>query len=337
MAGSGEGFAVLRRTLGGYGRHPNFAALLVLGLGCEVNEVQSLTAGFDLPSTTPVLAMTIQEMGDTRATLREATARIQDMAAEADKVVRTPVPASKLVLGLECGGSDAYSGITANPALGIAADILVAHGGTAVLGETPEIYGAEDLLIRRAVSPAVGEQLVARIRWWEDYVERCGASLDNNPSPGNKEGGLTTILEKSLGAVTKGGTSPLMAVYEYAEPIIAKGLVFMDTPGYDPVSVTGILAGGANVVCFTTGRGSVFGSKPAPCIKLATNSETYRHMEEDMDVNCGAVLDGESSIEQKGQEIFELVLATASGRRTKSEELGFGEEEFTPWQLGAVL
>jgi altronate hydrolase len=259
------------------------------------------------------------------------------MAAEADKVVRTPVPASKLVLGLECGGSDAYSGITANPALGIAADILVAHGGTAVLGETPEIYGAEDLLIRRAVSPAVGEQLVARIRWWEDYVERCGASLDNNPSPGNKEGGLTTILEKSLGAVTKGGTSPLMAVYEYAEPIIAKGLVFMDTPGYDPVSVTGILAGGANVVCFTTGRGSVFGSKPAPCIKLATNSETYRHMEEDMDVNCGAVLDGESSIEQKGQEIFELVLATASGRRTKSEELGFGEEEFTPWQLGAVL
>ena len=247
------------------------------------------------------------------------------------------MPASELVLALECGGSDAYSGITANPALGVAADMLVAQGGTAILGETPEIYGAEHLLTRRAAGREVGERLVERIRWWERYVKNCGASLDNNPSPGNKEGGLTTILEKSLGAVAKGGSCDLNAVYEYAEPVTAKGFVFMDTPGYDPVSVTGMVAGGANVVCFTTGRGSVFGSKPAPCIKLATNSETYGRMTDDMDVNCGAVLDGTASVQEVGREIFELVLAVASGRRSKSEELGFGDEEFTPWQLGAVL
>jgi len=337
MAGYGEGFDLLRRTLSGYARHPNFAGLLVLGLGCEVNQVRSLTEGFDLPSSTPFLSMTIQEMGGTRATVREATAQLRDLAEEADKAERSPVPASELVLGLECGGSDGYSGITANPALGVAADLLVQHGGTAVLGETPEIYGAEHLLTRRAASRAVGERLVERIRWWEDYVKRCGASLDNNPAPGNKEGGLTTILEKSLGAVAKGGSQDLSAVYEYAEPITDKGFVFMDTPGYDPVSVTGMVAGGANVVCFTTGRGSVFGSKPAPCLKLATNSGTYERMSEDMDVNCGAIVDGTTSVEACGQEIFDLVLAVASGQRSKSEDLGFGDEEFTPWQLGAVL
>jgi altronate hydrolase len=264
-------------------------------------------------------------------------ARTRELAEEANQVERSPIPVSELVLGLECGGSDGYSGITANPALGAAADLLVQHGGTAVLGETPEIYGAEHLLTRRAVSRDVGERLVERIRWWEAYVTSCGASLDNNPSPGNKEGGLTTILEKSLGAVAKGGSTNLTAVYEYAEPITGKGFVFMDTPGYDPVSVTGMVAGGANVVCFTTGRGSVFGSKPAPCLKLCTNSETYRHMSEDMDVNCGVVLDGTATVEQTGREIFELVVAVASGQPSKSEELGFGDEEFTPWQLGAVL
>jgi altronate hydrolase len=337
MAGAGEGFDLLRRTLSGYARHPNFAGLLVLGLGCEVNQVRSLTEGFDLPSNTPFLSMTIQEMGGTRATVREATARLRDLAEEANKAERTPLPASELVLGLECGGSDGYSGITANPALGVAADLLVQHGGTAVLGETPEIYGAEHLLTRRAASREVGERLVERIRWWEDYVKRCGATLDNNPSPGNKEGGLTTILEKSLGAVAKGGSQDLAAVYGYAEPITAKGFVYMDTPGYDPVSVTGMVAGGANVVCFTTGRGSVFGSKPAPCLKLATNSDTYGRMSEDMDVNCGAIIDGTTSVEACGQEIFDLVLAVASGQPSKSEDLGFGDEEFTPWQLGAVL
>jgi altronate hydrolase len=337
MAGAGEGFELLSRTLSGYARHPNFAALLVIGLGCEVNQVRALTEGFDLAQSTPLLPMTIQDMGGTRATVREATARIRDLAGEVNNVTRTDVPARELVLGLECGGSDAYSGISANPALGVAADLLVAQGGTAVLGETPEIYGAEHLLTRRAVSREVGERLVDRVHWWESYVKSCGASLDNNPSPGNKEGGLTTILEKSLGAVAKGGSSPLAAVYEYAEQVTSKGFVFMDTPGYDPVSVTGMVAGGANVVCFTTGRGSVFGSKPAPCIKLATNSDVYGRMSEDMDVNCGTVVDGTLSVDEVGQEIFDLVLAVASGKRTKSEELGFGDEEFTPWQLGAVL
>ncbi|HXW80467.1 MAG TPA: altronate dehydratase family protein [Acidimicrobiales bacterium] len=337
MAGAGEGFDLLRRTLSGYARHPNFAGLLVIGLGCEVNQVRSLTEGFELPGSTPLVTMTIQEMGGTRATVREALARTRDLAEEATKVERSPVPVSELILGLECGGSDGYSGITANPALGAAADLLVQHGGTSVLGETPEIYGAEHLLTRRAVSRDVGERLVERIHWWESYVKSCGASLDNNPSPGNKEGGLTTILEKSLGAVAKGGSSNLSAVYEYAEQITEKGFVFMDTPGYDPVSVTGMVAGGANVVCFTTGRGSVFGSKPAPCIKLCTNSETYSRMSEDMDINCGVIVDGTATVEQTGREIFELVVAVASGQPSKSEDLGFGDEEFTPWQLGAVL
>ncbi|HTW07453.1 MAG TPA: altronate dehydratase family protein [Acidimicrobiales bacterium] len=337
MAGSGEGFELLRRTLSGYAAHPNFAGLLVLGLGCEVNQVRALTEGFDVPAHKPVLSMTIQEMGGTRATVRAATERLQELAQQANRVSRTEVPASKLVLGLECGGSDAYSGMTANPALGVAADLLIDQGGTAILGETPEIYGAEHLLAGRAASAQVGRQLIDRVRWWEDYVKTSGASLDNNPSPGNKAGGLTTILEKSLGAVAKGGSRSLRAVYGYAERVSSPGLVFMDTPGYDPVSVTGMVAGGANVVCFTTGRGSVFGSKPAPCIKLCTNTGTFRRMEEDMDVNCGTIIDGESSVEQVGRQIFDMVLAVASGQRTKSEQLGFGDEEFTPWQLGAVL
>jgi len=251
-------------------------------------------------------------------------------------VQRVPVPVSELVLGLNCGGSDGWSGITANPALGAAVDLLVQHGGTAVLGETPEVYGAEHLLTRRAVDEAVGRRLLDRIAWWEAYTAKNGGDMDNNPSPGNKAGGITTILEKSLGAVAKGGTTALTGVYEYAEPVTAKGFTFMDTPGYDPVSVTGIVAGGAQLMCFTTGRGSVLGSKPAPSIKLATNSDVYRRMTGDMDLDCGVVLDG-VSVQEQGRRIFELVLAVASGQQTKSEELGFGDEEFQPWQLGAVM
>jgi altronate hydrolase len=331
MAADGEGIALLRRTLNGYARHPNFAALLVIGLGCEVNQL----TGFDLPDGTPT--MTIQELGGTGATVRAGVERIRELLPVANEVERAPVPVSELVLGLQCGGSDAYSGITANPALGAAADLLVRHGGTAILAETPEVYGAEHLLTRRAVSRPVGERLIERIRWWESYTKSHGGSMDNNPSPGNKEGGLTTILEKSLGAVAKGGTSPLTAVYEYAEPVTERGFVFMDSPGYDPCSVTGEVASGANVVCFTTGRGSVFGCRPAPSLKLASNSEMYRAMAEDMDINCGAITDGEYSVAEMGLQIFDLVVAIASGRRTASEELGFGDEEFVPWQLGAVM
>jgi len=337
MASSGEGFDVLQRTLTGYAAHPNFAGFLLLGLGCEVNQIKGLTESWELDPTKIVHTMNIQDEGGTAATVRRGLQLIREMLPEVDRVQRVPVPASELVLGLNCGGSDAYSGITANPALGAAADLVVRHGGTVVLGETPEIYGAEHLLTRRAVSTGVGDKLVDLIRWWEKYTADNDGSMDNNPSPGNKAGGLTTILEKSLGAVAKGGTTNLTEVYRYAEPVTAKGFVFMDTPGYDPVSVTGIVAGGANVMCFTTGRGSVLGCKPTPSLKLATNTEMYTHMSEDMDVNAGVIMDGEASVQELGRQLFELILQTASGRKTKSEELGFGQEEFVPWQLGAVM
>ena len=334
MTETGEGPDLLRRTLRGYAEHPNFAAILAVGLGCEVNQLSDLklTAG-----PNPAAAMTIQESGGTTATVRAGLDELARLLPAADAARRVPVPASRLILGLNCGGSDGYSGITANPALGAAVDLLAGYGGTAVLGETPEIYGAEHLLIARAAPPAVGDAIRERIAWWERYAAASGGTLDANPSPGNKAGGITTIAEKSLGAVAKGGTTPLRAVYRYAEPVTESGFVFMDTPGYDPVSVTGIVAGGAQVVCFTTGRGSVFGGKPAPSLKLCSNSDTYRRMTEDMDVNCGEIADGAATVQEMGRRIFDLVLATASGRQTASERLGFGEEEFTPWQLGAVL
>jgi altronate hydrolase len=337
MAADGEGLAVLQRTLTGYAEHPNFAGFLMLGLGCEVNQISGVVDEWNIDPSTPVRTMTIQEQGGTAATVRAGVEALQAMLPAANEVSRTTVPASELVLGLNCGGSDAYSGITANPALGAAVDLLVRHGGTAVLGETPEIYGAEHLLTRRAVSRDVAERLVERIRWGERYTADNHGSMDNNPSPGNKAGGLTTILEKSLGAVAKGGTTNLTAVYRYAEKVTDKGFTFMDTPGYDPVSVTGIVAGGATVMCFTTGRGSVLGCKPTPSLKLATNTEMYTRMAEDMDLNCGVIADGSASVQEVGRELFELILETASGRRTLSVELGFGQEEFVPWQLGAVM
>lgn len=337
MASEGEAMDLLRRTIAGYARHPNFAGVVILGLGCEANQIGGLLDAESLELGPKLKAMTIQDTGGTAKTVREASALIRDMLPEANRVRRQSVPASHLTLALQCGGSDGYSGITANPALGACVDLLVQHGGTAVLSETPEIYGAEHLLTRRAASREVGEKLIERIRWWEEYTARTGSEMNNNPSPGNKAGGLTTILEKSLGAVAKGGGTNLVDVYKYAEPIMAKGFVFMDTPGYDPVSATGQVAGGANLICFTTGRGSVFGCKPAPSLKLATNTPLYRRMTDDMDIDCGPIADGEASVEEVGRRIFDLVLATASGQRTKSELLGIGEEEFTPWQLGAVM
>ncbi|MFY7959382.1 MAG: UxaA family hydrolase, partial [Elsteraceae bacterium] len=337
MASEGLGMDVLRRTVAGYARHPNFAGVLLLGLGCESNQINRLMEAEQLNAGAMLHHMTIQETGGTAKTVREGVARVREMLAEANKLSRSTVSAKHITLALQCGGSDGYSGITANPALGAAVDLIVRHGGAAVLSETPEIYGAEHLLTRRAVSREVGEKLIARIRWWEEYTAKNDGEMNNNPSPGNKAGGLTTILEKSLGAVAKGGTTNLVDVYEYAEEIKARGFVYMDTPGYDPVSATGQVAGGANVVCFTTGRGSVFGCKPAPSLKLATNTSLYRRMTDDMDINCGGIADGEKTIQQVGQEIFELVLATASGQKTKSEELGFGDDEFIPWQLGATM
>ncbi len=334
---NGEGMDLLRRTLSGYARHVNFAGILLIGLGCEVNQAEDLFSTQGLPRGPLLSSMTIQESGGTVGAIRIGVGRIREMLPIANRAVRETVPAGNLIVGLQCGGSDSYSGITANPALGAAVDLLVSHGGTAILSETPEIYGAEHLLTRRAISPAIGEKLVSRIRWWEEYTARERGEMNNNPSPGNKAGGLTTILEKSLGAVAKGGTTDLVDVFEYAEPITAKGLVFMDTPGYDPVSATGQVAGGANLICFTTGRGSVYGCKPAPSLKLATNSRLYRQMTDDMDINCGEILDGEASIAEVGELIFQLILETASGRQSRSEAHGFGAEEFVPWMLGAVM
>ena len=331
----GEPLRLLRRTLAGFARHVNFSHVIAIGLGCEVNQLGPMLEEQKLAGR--LRNMDIQEMGGTRKTVEAGIAFVREVLAEANQVSRVPVPVSELIVALQCGGSDGYSGITANPALGAASDLIVRHGGTVILSETPETYGAEHLLTRRATSRDVGEKLVAKMRWWEEYTAREGAEMNANPSPGNKAGGLTTILEKSLGAMAKAGTTNLTAVYDYAEPVTAKGFVFMDTPGYDPVGATGQVAGGANVMCFTTGRGSVFGMKPAPSIKLATNSPMYERMSEDMDVNCGTILTGEESVAECGERIFQLILRVASGERSRSESYDFGSSEFAPWVLGATM
>lgn len=333
----GEGMDVLRRTLAGYARHANFAGILIIGLGCEGNQMDALFFTQGLAQGPTLRAMTIQDKGGTAKAVAEGARLVKEMLPAANDVRRETVPASHIVVGLQCGGSDGYSGITANPALGAAVDLLVRHGGTAILSETPEIYGAEHLLTRRAVSREVGEKIVERIHWWEAYTARNKGEMNNNPTPGNKAGGLTTILEKSLGAVAKGGTTALMGVFEYAMPVTARGFVFMDTPGYDPVSATGQVAGGANMICFTTGRGSVYGCKPSPSLKLATNTPMFERMEDDMDINCGQILDGSMSVQQAGERIFRMILATASGEPSKSERHGFGQDEFVPWYIGAVV
>jgi altronate hydrolase len=336
MAARGEGWDALERTQWGYATHPNLGAALMVGLGCEVFQIDRMKDEYDLVEGDHFQTMTIQATGGTKKTVAQGVERIKAMLPVAARAKRETRPASEIVLALQCGGSDGYSGITANPALGVAVDLLVKHGGTGVLAETPEIYGAEHLLTRRAVNRTVGEKLVERIRWWEDYTERNRGEMNNNPSPGNKAGGLTTILEKSLGAAAKGGSTTMRAVYEYAEPITEKGFVFMDTPGYDPVGATGQVAGGCNVMCFTTGRGSAFGCKPTPSLKLATNKYVYESMIDDMDINCGDILDG-VTVAQKGEEIFKKVVAVASGEHTKSEDLGYGDLEFVPWQIGATM
>ncbi|HUG26605.1 UxaA family hydrolase [Piscinibacter sp.] len=336
-ASDGEPLQLLRRTLGGYARHANFAAILVVGLGCETNQIAGLMAQEGLSAGTALHTFNIQETGGTSKTVAHGIELVQWLLEEANRVTRTPVGAGHLTVGLQCGGSDGYSGISANPALGAAVDWLVRHGGTAILSETPEIYGGEHLLLRRAVSQAVADKLLTRLRWWERYCERNDAEMDNNPSAGNKAGGLTTILEKSLGAIAKSGTTNLVDVVEYAQPVTAKGLVFMDTPGYDPVSATGQVAGGANLICFTTGRGSAYGCAPAPSLKLATNTALWLKQEDDIDINCGTIIDGAETIAEVGERIFLSMLETASGRRTKSETHGYGQNEFVPWQLGAVM
>jgi len=337
MAGSGEGFEALQRVMWGYAGHPNHAGVLMVGLGCEMNQIDWLVEAHGIKRGPLFHTMNIQDVAGLNRTIEAGIEKVRAMLPLANEAERTPCPASELMVALQCGGSDAWSGITANPALGYACDLLVAQGGTGVLAETPEIYGAEHLLTRRAANEKVGRKLVDLIHWWEDYTERNHGSMDNNPSPGNKKGGLTTILEKSLGAAAKGGTTPLTGVYKYAEPVRERGFTFMDSPGYDPASVTGQIASGCNLVTFTTGRGSAFGSKPAPCMKIATNSDLYAKMTDDMDFDAGGILTGIQTLEQAGEAIYRQWLRIASGEETKSERQGLGDYEFVPWQIGATM
>ena len=337
MDTEGLGMQVLERTMAGYATHPNFGAVLAIGLGCEANQLKSWLSHSGLTEGKTLQTFNIQDSGGTAKTVAKGISLVKAMLPDINLSKRQACSAAHLTVGLQCGGSDGYSGISANPALGAAVDLLVAHGGTAILSETPEIYGAEHLLTRRAVSRAVGEKLVQRIRWWEHYTAMHSGEMNNNPSPGNKAGGLTTILEKSLGAVAKGGTTNLQAVYEYAEKVDVHGFVYMDTPGYDPVSATGQVAGGANLICFTTGRGSAYGCAPSPSLKLATNSALWEKQSDDIDINCGVIVDGNTSVQAMGQVIFERILSCASGESSKSELHGYGQNEFVPWQLGAVM
>ena len=330
-----EGMQIFQRTIDGFKNHPNFSHVFVIGLGCECAQVSLFDES--LKKHNRIHFLTIQDEGGTKKIVEKVLSQIKNLLSEANKVERTSQPVSHLTLALQCGGSDGYSGITANPALGVAADLLVKKGGSSILSETPEIYGAEHLLINRANSQETADKLLKRIEWWRHYTSINDSSMDNNPAPGNKKGGLTTILEKSLGAVAKGGNSILQDVLNYAEPLKKRGFNFMDSPGYDPVSVTGQVASGANVICFTTGRGSCFGCKPVPSLKLSTNSTMYEKMSEDMDINCGTIAEGKENIEDVGQKIFELVVNTASGNKSKSEINGYGDEEFNPWQVGVVM
>lgn len=337
----GEPSQILHRVLAGIARHPNISGYVMMGLGCEGNQLQFIRRDFELDKTKPGESeptfLTIQATGGTRKSVEAGVKAVEKLLPEANAARRSPVSISKLILAENCGGSDACSGITANPALGWASDELIRHGGTSVLAETPEIYGAEHLLAERSATPEVAAQLIGLVRWWEEHVRIHGTSIDNNPSFGNKEGGLTTIFEKSLGAIAKGGQSPLTAIYKYAEPILARGLCFMDTPGFDPVSMTGLVAGGCNVGVFTTGRGSVYGCKPMPCIKVATTTALFQWMNEDMDLNAGTILDGTESVADVGRRILGKIIEVASGEKTKSELAGLGDEEFAPWILGPTL
>ncbi|WP_089905674.1 UxaA family hydrolase [Loktanella fryxellensis] len=337
MDEDGPGYAILDRVLWGHATHPNVGATVFVGLGCEVMQIARMQAQFGAAGTERFHALTIQGTGGTRATIDAIKAHVAGILPQVNAVARTPQAMAALRIALQCGGSDGFSAITANPALGVASDLLVAQGATAILSETPEIYGAENLLLRRAATPAVADKLIAQIRWWERYTAQNGGSMDNNPSPGNKQGGITTILEKSLGAAAKGGSTPLAAVYDYADRVDAPGFVFMDTPGYDPVSATGQIAGGAQIVVFTTGRGSAFGSKPAPTIKIATSDALLAQMPDDMDMGTGDIVSRGTPIAVAGQAIFDLIRATASGQVTKSEALGLGDNEFVPWQVGCVM
>ncbi|MCK8786230.1 altronate dehydratase family protein [Roseomonas sp. NAR14] len=333
---SGEPLALLHRTLAGTIRHANTAAALVIAAGSEVDNLHGFLRAQGIEPGPTLRTLVIGETGGVRRAVEAGTALVREMLPAANDVRRRPVSVEHLTIGMQCGGSDGFSGLSANPALGAAMDILIRHGGTAILSETGEIFGAEHTLTQRAVTPEVGRKLVERMEWWLRYADGRDTQINGRVSPGNNAGGLANILEKSLGGSKKGGNSPLMEVYRYAEQVTTHGLVFMDTPGYDPVSATGQIAGGANMIMFTTGRGSCFGSVPAPTIKLASNTPMYERMKSDMDINCGVIIDGESTVAAMGERIFAQLLRHASGERTRSELAGMGRDEFVPWPIGVL-
>ena len=337
----GPDYVFLQRSLAGMATHPNVGAYAFVGLGCEGNQVDDLIENYALdkapgvPSQGPI-GLVIQDLGGVRKTIEIGIETVKELLPTANAVPRSPQPVSELMLALQCGGSDSWSGITANPLVGQVADELVRQGGAVLLGEMPEIYGAEQLLARRASSPEIGQKLLEQIRWWEEYADRMGVELDNNPTPGNKAGGLTTIYEKSLGALAKAGCTPLTGVYEYAEQVTSRGVAWMNTPGNDWIGVTGQVAGGCNLVVFTTGRGSALGFKPAPVVKVCSNTTAYKRMPDDMDFNAGVIVEG-VSMQGAATELFDLIVAVASGQQSNSEALGIGEDEFCPWGLGGTL
>jgi len=336
MEMTGEPMDLLRRTLAGYIRHPNMAGAVVCSLGCERNNLARFFEEQSLATGKTLKTVTMQQAGGTAAAIEEGKALVRDMLAEANQVTREPCSAEHITVGLQCGGSDGFSGLSANPALGKAVDILVRHGGTAILSETSELFGVEHTLTARAKTPEIGRKFVERIEWWLDYNKGRDTQINGRVSPGNNAGGLANIIEKALGGSKKGGSTGINEVYRYAETVREHGLVIMDTPGYDPVSATGQIAGGANLICFTTGRGSCFGSFPAPTVKLATNTPMYQRMTGDMDINCGTVIDGTATLDEMGEVIFRKLLAVASGEKSKSEALGVGEDEFVPWPIGVL-
>ncbi|MGI3170873.1 UxaA family hydrolase [Pseudooceanicola sp. C21-150M6] len=337
MEWTGEPMDLLRRTIGGYLKHVNTGAALIIAQGDEANDLEALLADQGLKRGPTLQTMLVEETEGLRAAIAAGRSKIEAMLPLANACHREPCSAEHITVGLQCGGSDGFSGLSANPALGAAMDLLVKNGGTAILSETSEIFGVEHTLTQRAVTPEVGQKLVDRMNWWLEYNAGKDTQINGRVSPGNNAGGLANVLEKSLGGAKKGGNTGLMGVYKYAEPVDAHGFVFMDTPGYDPAAATGQIAGGANMVCFTTGRGSCFGSVPAPTMKLASNTPMYDRMKADMDVNCGRIIDGEISVEDLGKEIFEQLLEHASGHQpTKSELSGMGTNEFMPWPIGIV-